>query len=254
MRKDNIPTISNVDMNEIYKEVLIKTEEDCLRDDFPDILVFENQPSDIVRYEMPNGRSILGIRNGRNICKKIISEIRTPKAEQDDAPEFMVHSMDSDNVSRLYCVVVLLSEMLKIPCPQIQFRKLPEDLHGWAEYEKNLVVLGEVPNEESNLLIRFMAHEFRHLWQHKYRPEYSEGYIKSADSIDGYFNCMAEIDAEAWASKLCLGIFDEDDITDNPEYNMGDDKSKQKVLKLRDKLELNESCMYRLKRYLGMLD
>lgn len=247
--------VSKIDMNKIYREVLIKTErEQHLQDDFPDILVLKNQSSDVVRYEMPNGRSILGIKNCGNICKKILSEIRTPKAQKEDAPDIMIHSLDSENVSSLYCVAVLLSEMLEIPCPQIVFRELPEDLHSWAEYEKNLVVLGTVPNEVSCMMIRFMAHELRHLWQHKYRPEYSEGYIKPEDSIEGYFNCMAEIDAEAWASRLCLEVLGEDDITDNEGYNMGNDEAKQKVLKLRSELELDEAYLFILRKYIGVLE
>ncbi len=250
MPKKSFYTISNIDMSKVYREVLLKTADEEL----PEILIFDNQPSDIVRYEMPNGKSILGFKNCDEICEKIVSELKTPKAEKADAPDFMVHSLDNEKVSLLYCVAVLMSEMLEIPCPQIEFRELPEELYGWAESKRNHVVLKTFPSELIYVMIRYMAHEFRHLWQHKYRPEYSESYVRAEDedSIADYFNCISEIDAEAWACKLALEVLGVDDLKQNKDYVRGNVEVKQKIMKLRDEIELNEEYVYRLRGYLGM--
>lgn len=248
MVKKNLPMMSNIDMSEIYRNVLL-----AVGEELPEFLIFDNQPFDEMRFEMPNGRNVLYFNNCDNICEKIISEIKNPSAEKDIAPDFMVHSLKDEDVAFLYTVAVLISEMLDIPCPQIEFRDFLADKHGESIGERNYVILATVPNEYFTLMIRCMAHEIRHLWQYKYHPEYNESYKDTEkDGVDSYLDCIAENDAEAWASKLYLEIFNVDDIEDNEEYAMGNVKRKEKILKLRDEIELDEEYVYRLKMFLGV--
>ncbi len=250
MAKKDIPVISNIDMTGIYRKIILEVGEE-----FPEFLIFEDQPFDMMRFEMPNGRNVLYFNNCDNICEKIISEMKNPKAEKTVAPDFMVHSLGDEDVSFLYTVAVLISEMLEIPCPQIEFRDSFADRHGESIGERNMVILATVPAEHFTLMIRCMAHEIRHLWQYKYHPEYNESYKKpEKDGVDSYLDCIAENDAEAWASKLYLEIFNVDDITDNGEYAMGDAELKKRILKLRDEIELDEEYVYRLKGFLGVLE
>lgn len=248
MYKDNLPLISNIDMNEIYRRIITEVGEE-----FPEFLIFDKLPDDMKRFILPNGRSILYLKNCDNVCEKILSEIKNPKAEKAEAEDYMVHSLKDEEVSLLCTVAILISEMLDIPCPQMEFRDyLKNHRHGTSIAERNWIMLRTVPSDCLALMIRRMAHEMRHLWQYKYHPEYNEDYKEpEEDGVNAYLDCLAENDAEAWASKLCLEIFDTDDITDNKNYAMGNTEVKEHILKLRDEIELDEEYVYRLKGLLG---
>lgn len=245
MARKNIPIISNIDMSEIYRRILLK-----IGDKLPSFLIFENQPFDMMWFEMPSGRRILYCNNCNNVCKRIISEIKNPKAEKAYAENFMVHSLEDEDVSFLYCVAVIISEMLDIPCPQVEFRDHIGEKYGYSVSERNWIVLQAVPGEHLLVMIRYMAHEMRHLWQYKYHPEYNESYKKPENGADAYLNCIAENDAEAWSSKLCLEVLGIDDITENKDYQMGNVELKERILKLRNEIELDEEGVYRLKMYI----
>lgn len=247
MAKENIPIISYIDMNKIYRRIISEVGEE-----FPAFLIFENQPFDMMRFEMPNGRSILYCNNCDNVCAKIISEIKNPKAEKSDAEDFMMHSLEDGEVAFLCTVAVLISEMLEIPCPQVEFRDYLGENNGCSVGERNWITLQAVPSDYLSIMIRYMAHEMRHLWQYKYHPEYNESYKKRENGIDAYLDCMAENDAEAWASRLCLEILDVDDIAESENYAMGNAELKERILKLRNEIELDEEYVYRLKMLTGV--
>lgn len=245
MAKKNLPVISSIDMNEIYRKIISEVGKG-----FPEVLICENQPSDMIRYEMSNGRSVLYVNNCDDVCEKIISEMKKPKAEKVVAPDVMIHSLEDEDVSLLCTTAVLISEMLEIPCPQMEFRDFLDGKYGQSVGEKNHVTLLAVPKEYLLAMVRYMAHEMRHLWQYKYHPEYNESYKKAEDGIYAYLDCIAENDAEAWASRLLLEISGVDDITDNEQYVMGNAKLKQRILELRDEIELDGEYVYRLKMLL----
>jgi len=141
--------------------------------------------------------------------------------------------------------------MLDIPCPQIEFRD-NLDVFGKSIAEINLIMLNST--YDFMTMIRTMAHEIRHIWQYIYYPEYSESYVNSNINIEKYLNCIAENDAEAFASKLLWEITGVDDIKNNEEYAMGNKKIKKKIMKMRDTVVLDYDYVYIIKGLLGYLD
>ena len=101
-------------------------------------------------------------------------------------------------------------------------------------------------------MIRAMAHEFRHLWQYKYHPEYQDMYVDSSKSVDGYLNCLPENDAEAFALKLMLDVFEIDELEENEEYAGGNKELKEHIVSLRDKIQIDGEGVWRLRMLFGM--
>ena len=246
-RKKDIPILSKMNMHDIYFRMVTD-----IGGNFPAFLIFENQPFEALRYNMQNGNDILYFNNSEDIVDRIIEEIKNPNIEKEIAPEFMIHSLDNEDVSLMYTVAVILSDILKIPCPQVEFRDNLAGKYGYSIGEINVINLQTYPKEYSAVMIRAMAHEFRHLWQYKYHPEYQDMYVDSSKSVNGYLNCLPENDAEAFALKLMLDVFEIDELEENEEYAGGNKELKEHIVSLRDKIQIDGEGVWRLRMLFGM--
>lgn len=235
----NLPMVSNIDMKSIYKDIL-----STCGDEIPAFLIFENQPFDSMHFIMENGNSIIYINNYHNVKKKIISEIKYPKFEIAEAPDFMCHCLEDYEVALLYNIAILFSEELNVKCPQLEFRDNIAN-YGASTEEDNRILLNTFDGDIL-MIIRFMAHEFRHKWQFKYHPEYHDSYVKSDEDLDAYFNSISELDAEAFATKLFFEITEFDELTENPTYANGNESVKQKISNLRDEIFIGEEFITKL--------
>lgn len=246
--KKELPMITKIDMHDIYLRLITK-----VSDKLPAFLIFDNQPFDAMRFCMPNGNDVLYFNNSDDIVDRIIDEIKNPKLEKEIAPDFLIHSLDNSDVALLYTVAIMLSDMLKIPCPQLEFRDSLGGCYGQSVGEINHVTIHIVSGEFVNLgTIRTMAHEFRHLWQYKYHPEYQEEYVDSKNSVEGYLNCLPENDAEAFSLKLMLDVFGIDELVENDEYAGGNEELKRRIISLRDKIKIDEEDICRMQNLFGI--
>ena len=153
-RKKDIPILSKMNMHDIYFRMVTD-----IGGNFPAFLIFENQPFEALRYNMQNGNDILYFNNSEDIVDRIIEEIKNPNIEKEIAPEFMIHSLDNEDVSLMYTVAVILSDILKIPCPQVEFRDNLAGKYGYSIGEINVINLQTYPKEYSAVMIRAMAAE-----------------------------------------------------------------------------------------------
>lgn len=244
-KKNHIPMMSKLDMDPIYRKVIITLGEAKV----PSFVIFDDQPFDIARYHLPNGNTLIYLNNCNDVADKIINEIRDGKYEE-DAPEFAVHTLSNEEVGLLYTLTILISELLDIPCPQVEFRDVLEE-YGKSIGERNFVFLRAISGDDILMMFVPLAHELRHLWQYKNHPEYYDKKISYRDSQDAYFNSPAEIDAEAFAHKLELAVFGESMLYSD-EYAMGNVEVKKRIVKQMDSISLDEDIVYKLKRLLGV--
>ena len=245
--KKDLPQISKMNMRDIYFRIITEG-----INEIPAFLIFENQPFDAMRFCMQNGNDVLYFNNSDNIVDRIIDEIKKPNIDKEDAPGFMIHSLDNAEVGLMYAVAIILADALSIPCPQVEFRD-NLDMHGVFIADINLVNLHTAPElHDSLLLVRVMAHEFRHVWQHIYHPEYQDMYVDSSKNVEGYFNCVSENDAEAFALKLMLDVFEIDELVENEEYVGGNKELKEHIASLRDKIQIDEESIWRLRMLFGI--
>lgn len=246
MAENKIPMISELDMGKIYREIILKMGED----EVSSFVVFDDQPFDMAHFILPNGNSLIYLNKCKNLSNKIIKEM-SKGTPTDEAPEFAVHSLDNNEVSMIYTMGILISEMLNIPCPQIEFR---DNMDEWGTSigEKNFVTLRAVSGDCFLVMLHSLAHEIRHLWQYKNHPEYYEEKASYKDSLDRYYNSLSEIDAEAFANKLEYEIFGDSQI-DTDEYLEGNEEVRIKVAKQMESIEIDEEKLYTLKGLLGYL-
>ena len=247
MAKKKFPYVSIMDMKEIYLKLIHEVGEE-----FPAVLIFDDKPFDAMRFIMLNGNSVLYFNNCDGICEKIIEEIKKPHIQVEEAPDFMVHSMDDNDVAFLYACATVIAEALDIECPQVEFRDNTGGLHGQSVAERNWVSLQAVPAEALSMILHFMAHEFRHIWQYKYHPEYQQEYVKSEDSVDGYLDCLPENDAEAFAHKIILDVFGIDELEENKDYAGGNKELQNRIKKMRDEIKIDEDAILKLRTLWGI--
>lgn len=113
-------------------------------------------------------------------------------------------ALDGSIIYRLQTMLIGMSQILHVNCPQIVF--IPEyDTPGTLNTNENNDVTFLALNPKWNVLY-FSMHELRHAWQRKYHPEMFENYI-SQDECEAkygehnlvYPSQIAEFDADVFA-------------------------------------------------------
>ena len=77
-------------------------------------------------------------------------------------------------------------------------------------------------------------------------------YVNSSENVEEYFNCLPENDAEAFALKLLLDVFEIDELEENEDYVGGGEKLKKDIASLRDKIQIDEKCILKLRILFGI--
>lgn len=198
--------LSNIDMNAIYSEMIF------MHMNWPSIKVFDEMDEDvpIIRCVMPNGNSTYYLRNNPGMLMTLMDELENPKAPVRKATDFENHRLENEELMEWVYVVLVISEMLNVNCPQVAFWQ-DEDAGNFGG-EGLLVLPDKKPEGLLNILEQFVciAHELRHEWQHKNHPEWGEGYIhpETEEEMLTYLKHPTEVDAEAFARKLANEVFD----------------------------------------------
>lgn len=210
----------NIDMKAIYSKMIF------MHTNWPSIKVFDEMDEDvpIIRCVMPNGNSIYYLRNNPGMLMTLMDELENPKAPVRKAMDFENHRLENEELMEWVYVVLKISEMLNVNCPQVAFLQ-GEDAFNFAG-EGLLVLPDKKPEGLLNIIEQFIciAHELRHEWQHKNHPEWNEGYIQpeTEEEMLAYFKHPAEVDAEAFARKLANEVFDLNlhgrDLFNTPDY------------------------------------
>lgn len=113
----------------------------------------------------------------------------------------------------IYEFATYCGDMLSVPVPQVMFTNESSVLKGTRAITNErdgrpLHILLNAECEEESLL-KGVAHEFRHIWQHKYhQTEYFRDYrfTDKASSLVEYAFQPAEIDAMAYASFMMITL------------------------------------------------
>lgn len=244
--------VSYTDMTYIYDSLMYDNEIYT----FPQIMIFKKLETGgkVMRYVFEDGRSIVYLKKDKKMLETLIEELKECKAPQRPAMEYMQHPFSDEDVARLIYACTLISKMLDIECPQLEFRS-NRDTYGSSIAEINLVIIQALDNSQEcvDMAVRYLAHELRHLWQHKNRPEYfsvpqreltKEEYLMSPD----------ENDAEAFANKIFYAVTGWDSIRENPEYAGGNATVKERVLALEKDIELDEEVIEKLQMILGFYE
>jgi len=202
MNKEFTYDLSMLDMREIYSQVIASKLE------FPEFIVVEEVETgaDIIRcridYDETYPEDVIYIKNGDNIFGRLAEEILQREAEVIEAPYFLEHCLDSEQMKIWYEVVLIMSDILNIRCPQVSFHS---DLNGDGEIfdDNSLVMLPDLLACSFISMVTLIAHELRHAWQHINKPEWNKNYLSGDENnTESYLLQPAEIDAEAFARKL----------------------------------------------------
>lgn len=212
--------LSNIDMNDIYNEMIF------MHMNWPSIKVFDEMDEDvpIIRCVMPNGNSIYYLRNTPGMLVTLMDELENPKAPVRKAMDFENHRLENEELMEWVYIVLVISEMLNVNCPQVAFWQ--EEDAGNFVGEGFLFLPDKKPEGLLNIIEQFVciAHELRHEWQLKNHPEWREGYIhpETEEEMLTYLRHPTEVDAEAFARKLANEVFDlnlhDRDLFNTPDY------------------------------------
>ena len=196
-----INKLSNIDMKDLYRELL------CNYEEFPEILVFEEleDKSNICCHLMPNGRYLYYLKNDNSMIKVLFDQLNNPCCNTKKAQPFEYHRMEGEDIAKWIACACKIADILDIRCPQIMFM-YGEDAGNFNG--EGILVLPDTLDDLEMFVC--LAHELRHEWQHKNHPEWNEDYIQveSEDDIESYRNHKTEIDAEAFGIKLAAIIFE----------------------------------------------
>ena len=236
--------IAYTDMTDIYDKLFF----DYKMYEFPQILVFKKLENNrnIIRYVFDDGRSIIYLKKDDKMFDTLIKELTGGKTKKKDAYEYMHHPYSDKIFAGMVFMCGSIAKMLEIECPQLEFSS-ELDGYGISIPEINYIILRA---DDPTMVLRSMAHELRHLWQYKNRPEYYKTPQSELSKYE-YSRCPSEIDAEAFANKLFFDVTGFDTIRRNPKYAQGDKEVKALVLKAEREIELDEEVITRLQMFLG---
>ena len=112
--------------------------------------------------------------------------------------------MKVDDLIKIAC------EELNIDVPTIRFGNMPTPTLKalYSPFNDSLMLSDDSIDKDS---IFYITHELRHKWQWINHPEWFNRYKKAEDceSIDEYNEQLPEIDAHAYATYVCILLFDE---------------------------------------------
>lgn len=231
--------VAYTDMTDIYDELL------CNWNGFPQVMVMENLPyrRKVMRYVFEDGRTIIYLKKDSNMLETLVKEMISEKAVREPASEYMYHSCSDEIFAKLTFICVMICKMLGIECPQLEIRKNKES-YGTSISEKNHIILRDFTELDDYIyiMIRTMAHELRHLWQYKNKPEFFR-IPQSELTVEEYLFSESEIDAEAFSNKLLTELTGIDSIEETPEYALGNKIVVKKVREAEKKIELDEESL-----------
>ena len=153
--------------------------------------------------------------------------------------EFEHYDLDREQVRKYIMAACCISDILAIPCPQIQFTCGTD---GWNAGRQLIMIPDGMTYVET---IACLAHEMRHVFQQIYNSEILEGYIlpKSDNDMKQYLHHAAEIDAEAFGRRMAGITFDIDpECTDL--YKCEDGKLTKKIRKRAGEIKIDITSHY----------
>lgn len=201
--------LSDIDMRDFYTEILYRHES------IPAFIILEETEdgSEILRGRMTNGNEIIYLKNSENMFNILDEELETKKAGVVDAPSFQDYDWSEKEVGNWMLCTCKIADLLNIRCPQIIFTPFEDGGNAGGKGAIFLPNKDQNADEMVNIGETFLsiAHELRHIWQHKHHPEWFKGYVhvESDEDMEAYLNHRTEIDAEAYARKLAemvLGV------------------------------------------------
>lgn len=106
--------------------------------------------------------------------------------------------------------IEFIADELKIEIPEIRYRtKLQTDtMLAMADIQNGILFVKKNLSEDLDVFFS-IAHEMRHLWQAKYKPEFFNGYrtVEECGHVDIYNAQVAEADANAYATTIMEDLF-----------------------------------------------
>lgn len=202
---------ANVDMREFYRK-LLSTHTEC-----PEVIVFqdlENEKS-IRCKEMGNGEFIYYLKQADDMYDILIDELENGGADIEKAQPYEDHGLYDEEVWIWIAVVLHITDILNIRCPQIIFGNTVE---AKIDLKRGVLFLPSFkPNRKSENIPMFalIARELRHGWQYKYHSDWFKGgykRIRFEDNRRDYLNQKTELDAETYSWKLAGQVFGDDQV------------------------------------------
>lgn len=190
------------DYSDIYKFLLEKYngEEEC-----PALLLLDSIETTIVqgRYESP---AVLVDRKSERLKKEVKRIIRKPAQILDSDRGLETLFAAQIDYRFIYKLYLNICELLQIPAPALfVVNRMPnghENFSGTAfpNLTQNLVTdIFINGRKESAVIMKALAHELRHAWQHIHHQEWFDNYDHSLAGKKEYWYQEAEYDAEAFA-------------------------------------------------------
>lgn len=206
----NIPQLLNwnlkkhgeQDFTQLYKTLLDKTQrqEEC-----PALLLLDDCAPTIIQDE--NGyEAVILDRNSTNHNRELKNIIRK-SGEVIDTKPFDTIWFPLVDYRNMYNLVLDICKLLQIPAPAVFFSKgkpcitgIKKESNGYAITYKSLQVTDVFVGSSfrSEQTIKTLAHELRHVWQHKYHNSWFDDYDCDKTG-DAYILQKPELDAEAFA-------------------------------------------------------
>lgn len=170
------------------------------------------------------------IRHGETMFNILDEELMNGTAKTVKCLPFENHDFSDKEVLKWISIAITLGTR----CPNIVFT--PFEDAGNASEQGMINLPGIKPFNPIELFV-ILAHEMRHEWQHAYHEDWYKDYVypESDEDLDKYLNHITEIDAEAYARKLCKIVFGFD------LFNTGERSLMEKMKKRASKIELTVS-------------
>lgn len=246
-----------VDMKDLYKKILsysLDREDDWI---LPQIFINQNLPDGISCLHLFNenndgGHAILidYHKSLKVATDLVISELPKNPKQNDDAYWFPALGSPLAPVDMFIYIATeaALCDALNIYCPPLYITQSDIDETG----VNNITInekgadgksLGIVLDSRFDILyiLKSLAHELRHVWQHLNRPELFDGYICKTGKLCSeeqrikYALQPAEIDANAFAYNFIMSVFDE-----KMNHMMGWDEVDLEIVKCADKMRTED--------------
>lgn len=238
----------NRDMKKLYKRVLENF------GGFPMFLIMDEleDGSNLLAKRLANGRTLFYVRNASDddVVNVLLDALKTRNYNEFPSLSFENCYLELYKIVKWMQCICCVADILEVDCPQVVFT------HGGdagSSAGEILVIPDELSDVETLIAI---VHELRHVWQHKHHPEWTDEYVHPEDSLEGYLNQKAELDAEAFARRFVGRVLelDEDEnlmdtlyYDDNPIlkeklYNTAMDMSLVEFFSKEDEME----CLSRI--------
>ncbi len=221
----------NRDMRNLYKRVI----EDF--GGFPMFLLMDEleDGSNLLVRRLENGRPLFYVKNtsDANVIKEILKALKTKKYNEFPSLDFENSYLELFEIVKWMQCICCVADILDVDCPQVLFTHGEDAGTSAGEI---LVIPDELPNIDTFIAI---VHEFRHVWQHKHHPEWSDEYVHPEEDLEGYFNQKAELDAEAFARRFVGRVLEIDDAEDLMDSLYYDENPKMKEKLYRTAMDMS---------------